>query len=207
MRLADWLLTKIRGKVMGCDIHLHVEIQDKETGKWKECLLFRESFWDDERGYQPVSAYTERNYSLFTALCGVRDYTDGESPRISQPKGLPDDCSDTVKAVSYEFDGDGHSYSWNTLQELYDFQLKHKMIKRKGLVSQEQAKQLDYGILPQSWSQGSSDETKVWRAWEEKVDVLGGLIFSIEKFIEMATWFVFPRSDADRIRIVYWFDN
>lgn len=88
---------------MGCDIHLYAE--RKEKGVWikaQECDI-------------------NRNYNLFSILANVRN---GNSlVPISELKGLPNDVSDGVRKESDGWDGDGHSHSYFTLQELlaYDW--------------------------------------------------------------------------------------
>jgi hypothetical protein len=77
---------------MGCDIHGWVEL--KHGGKWVA-----------------VSELTElgkaRNYTRFEALAGVRA---GPDCKI-EPRGLPDDVSDTVRYHVYRWGRDAHSHS------------------------------------------------------------------------------------------------
>lgn len=51
-----------------------------------------------------------RNYERFAALAGVR----GEGP---EPKGIPNDISDTVKYWIDVWGGDGHSHTWFPIKE------------------------------------------------------------------------------------------
>jgi len=95
---------------MGCDIHLHVEV--KEDSKWSSKISKEGSF------------YSTRNYNLFAILANVRnDWSkDGYEFRpIDEPRGLPADTSPEVRAEAEGWYGDGHSYSWFTLQELLDY--------------------------------------------------------------------------------------
>ena len=82
---------------MGCDIHGVVE--RKVKGKWIACNILRA---DDTA--------TDRNYGRFAALANVR----GDGP---EPKGFPDDASDTSTLLRDEWNGDGHSHSWLPLAE------------------------------------------------------------------------------------------
>ncbi|WP_148596258.1 hypothetical protein [Aquisphaera giovannonii] len=85
--------------------------------------------------------YSGRNYSLFAILADVRngrgfagiDTGNGFVP-IDDPRGLPDDVSEPVKADSDRWDGDGHSHSWFTVAELlaYDWT---QTTKHRGYVS------------------------------------------------------------------------
>lgn len=120
---------------MGCDIHLFAEVKTKPTiwkrlighkEKWETCDVWKlDKDWEIPRmtvDYED-SIYTGgRNYNLFCALCGVRGNSFKDSPpSISLPKGLPVDCCNEIKKESESWDSDGHSHSWNTLQELKDF--------------------------------------------------------------------------------------
>ena len=95
---------------MGCDIHMTLE--RRIEGVW-HCI------WDgdvrprtgDHKGteYQPVVA-RDRNYAFFGRLAGVR--TDGPGP-----KGVPTDVSVVTRRVIDIWDCDGHSHSWDTLED------------------------------------------------------------------------------------------
>ena len=78
---------------MGCDIHGWVEA--KIGDKW---VAITELYSDG------------RNYERFAALAGVR----GDGP---EPKGIPDDISDTVKYWIDFWSGDGHSHTWFPIKE------------------------------------------------------------------------------------------
>jgi len=62
--------------------------------------------------------YLGRNYRLFGALAGVRDYN---MDIISDfAKGLPVDVSTEVCGISDEWEEEGHSHSYLTVKELID---------------------------------------------------------------------------------------
>lgn len=83
---------------MGADIHVVLEVSTGDPRRpWREADGLRD-------------AATNRNYSLFAALAGVR----GDGP---EPRGLPDDTSHTVKEQLYGWDCDAHSMSWLPLDE------------------------------------------------------------------------------------------
>lgn len=95
---------------MGCDIHLVVERQ-KKNGKWVTVAI---ADWPilsrDKEGMRVYPAARSRNYERFAALAGVR----GDGP---EPKGLPEDASQTAKFLFRKHESDHHSASWNTLGE------------------------------------------------------------------------------------------
>ena len=78
---------------MGADIHGFVEA--KIGDKW---VAITELYSDG------------RNYERFAALAGVR----GPGP---EPKGIPDDISDTVKYWIDVWSDDGHSHTWFPIKE------------------------------------------------------------------------------------------
>lgn len=85
---------------MGCDIHFHSEI--KIGNEWHHY------------GHPSI----QRNYALFGKMAGVR----GDSEPISQPKGLPDDCSLVTALNAHKWDADGHSHSWLNAKEILELE-------------------------------------------------------------------------------------
>lgn len=69
-------------------------------------------YWDTTDRY-----YRGRNYYLFGILAGVRDYGKNVN-QIAPLRGVPDDASDAYKMIVDQWDGDGHSHSYYTLEEL-----------------------------------------------------------------------------------------
>ena len=173
---------------MGCDIHLHCEVKN-ENGNWED----KGEVWDS------------RHYSAFTALCGVRDYT-GESPKISEPRGIPEDATETTKTDHEDWDCDAHSASHVTLKEISEFVKKNEPIKRTGLLSQSQAADLDIlDRTPDHWCQGTNQEGYVRREWEETGEN------SLTELLEILTSIYWDNWHGDdyltSLRIVFWFDN
>ncbi len=82
---------------MGCDIHLHIEV--KIGGVWHHY------------GAPNVS----RNYALFERMAGVRGEVENA---ISPPKGLPSDISVVTRLSADKWEGDGHSHSWLSAEEI-----------------------------------------------------------------------------------------
>ena len=84
--------------------------------------------WSPGRAYETISEIEHgRNYILFAALAGVRNYYNIKP--ISEPRGIPDDISyDPDKTYDEEgkrlpgaLDLGDHSFSWLTLRELLDW--------------------------------------------------------------------------------------
>lgn len=100
---------------MGCDIHLVLERKRKD-GHWVAVDTFSshhdayakpDSIMD---GFSSPAARA-RNYERFARLAGVR----GDGP---EPRGLPDDISETGKFMAEEdWGANGHSHSWLPLAE------------------------------------------------------------------------------------------
>lgn len=102
---------------MGCDIHMFREVY--REGKW-ECLeeTYEEEDWgSDSEGTmtRPEDLGISRNYWLFGLLCdGVRT-----SWEFSwQPRGIPEDASEAVRADHALWDSDAHSASWLSLPDI-----------------------------------------------------------------------------------------
>lgn len=82
---------------MGCDIHIHAEV--KINGSWQH--------YD-----QPCC---DRNYLLFEKMAGVR----GEAKNaIAAPRGVPGDATEMTRFDSARWNGDGHSHSWLSAEEI-----------------------------------------------------------------------------------------
>lgn len=158
----------------------------KEVGHWKEPRFAIEAFDDamhawkfgEERDYERkkgkdgkypwrklllIELDIDRNYDLFGMLADVRngrgfagcETGDGFEP-IADPRGLPKDVSDPVKAESDRWDSDGHSHSWLTLAELQAYFATEKKTHRSGVVDLEEYKNFKKNGHPESWSGGVS---------------------------------------------------
>lgn len=106
---------------MGCDIHVFFE-RKKEDGQWEALWPQTPESW--YKGYpilHPEETWARpeirvRHYYWFAKLAGVCDYDDND--RIWEPRGWPDDVTETNKAI-YEYWGvDGHTPSWQMVSEL-----------------------------------------------------------------------------------------
>jgi len=201
---------------MGCDIHLYTEAQKTVNDKLQWINIdnwrFNPYFTDGTDGEQKMEVknlYRNRNYDLFTLLAGVRDYT-GATPFIADPRGIPEDASPQTKEEAQRWGGDGHTHSWLTLAEIREFHESGPTKKYTGLITQEDSKNLDKGKFPNSWCQGSSDDTLVRREWEMPVDDLKYLIEPLVERMKDFFWIYTDEYDREiekKIRVVFFFDN
>lgn len=164
---------------MGCDIHLYVERRSNRS--WESV-----EEWELEDGDLNVPYvkrfYTSRNYDLFAILANVRngrgfaDTITGEGFNpISEPKGLPEDVSYQVRAVSSRWGEDGHSHSYLTLRELFDYDWT-QTVTQYGVLSAGEYYRWSWwgrshGERPQSWSGGVFGGA-VKNVSEQKMDCL-----------------------------------
>ena len=97
---------------MGCDIHLVLE--RRSGSKWFAVNTFQGHANANRKAgdfmAQTYPAATQRNYTRFARLAGVR----GKGP---EPKGLPLDASETTKFLSDDYGEDGHSHSYMSVEE------------------------------------------------------------------------------------------
>ena len=193
---------------MGCDIHTHVEYYGMGSQEWIDCDHYRRneyySSYEDEEEFRVIEVCGNRNYGLFAVLADVRNYAKAEY--IDEPRGIPKDCNEHIKKDFERWKYDAHSASYFTLKELMDFYEKHPKKKVSGLVSSEQAKELDEkGVLPTSYCQWTNMEGYVRRVWE--VDSpLKLLIDELKERLEEVIY-SYNEEHLDKIRFVFWFDN
>lgn len=219
---------------MGCDIHIHVEYkknkfvgydnahEPKYEKQWMCGDYFRVNpYYDkndedeEEKPYDLVGFCDDRNYHRFAVLANVRNY--GDTDYISEPRGLPEDVTEQVKADCEAWGRDGHSHSYFTLRELIDYQNNIKPLKMRGMISPEAQKAFDEkGVLPDEYCQWTNIPGWERREWEEENDVLVPLIEALKQrarelyVIHSWRWDRDPdgaMEDAKDIRIVFWFDN
>lgn len=76
--------------------------------------------------------YSSRDYALFGALAGVRDYDELE---IWEERGFPDDASDHVREDFEGWGGDAHTPSWQNLDELLSVDWNKRVFARRGGLS------------------------------------------------------------------------
>lgn len=204
---------------MGCDIHLYTERYYADKGKW----FCRDSFqinpyWDNgddliER-LDHVPIYDMRNYELFAELADVRNYRN--KPSISEPRGIPDDVSDIVRA-RYDYEKEYcHSFSWLTAKELFKWASEHPTTQYSGMVSKEEAMLLDrFGAIPSSWCRYTNEDGAVFREWEVPGSAIQPLVDAVKDKIVDEFWIFsegYKREEgilahAEEFRIVFWFDS
>ena len=201
---------------MGCGIHLFTEtlrhVNNKNTwlncDNWKINHYYSPNDDDGETGYNINPLYDDRNYNLFAVLADVRNQSTNKF--IDTPRGLPTNVSPQVMAESDSWDGDGHSHSHFTLDELKKFRQKNNIQKYSGLMTPENAKKVDSGAMPSEWCQGTNQEHYEYREWEQEGSPLDDLIERLDKRMRDDFWIFdkddHPESDK-KIRIIFWFDN
>lgn len=195
---------------MGCDIHLFTEAEKVIDGqkKWVNVDNWKVDHYDDS--FTLRSAYDGRNYRVFAILAGVRNFREPLEAPICEARGLPKDVSDTVKKDSDKWGIDGHSHSWLTMRELLHYQAENSTRQQSGYISADSAKNLDNGIFPEYWNQGTSKEGYTWQQWERPGSHLDVLIEKLMP-IYKDTFYIYSESQKleriDNFRIVFWFDN
>jgi len=146
---------------MGCDIHGFIEVKHK--GKW-EC-------------YDKIPLRT-RNYDLFSLIAGIR----GNEKPISEPKGIPEDVSEIVKAEFKSWEEDAHTPTWLSSKESNEVYKKFDKIVKRDLKNQ------------------GKEEKDAW------------LVYGIDSFVYQLDTYgsYFLKENLvkyEDVRIVIWFDN
>ena len=210
---------------MGTDIHMYTEYRprcheyrngrlEEYTAGWHSADLFRMPV-GEEKDYRIVPIYENRNYGLFATLANIRNY--GDTVYIDEPRGLPGDTCQYIKNELGDYRDWGHSASYFTLKELYDFYQKYGEIRRSGVISPADRDRLDIeGIPPESWCQGTNQEGWERREWTEKNWALEHLIEKLKvraEELNMCYDFDFERLNdranaaMENLRIVFCFDS
>ncbi|MGV8026223.1 MAG: hypothetical protein AB2L18_06690 [Anaerolineaceae bacterium] len=200
---------------MGTDIHLAAE-------------YYKDGCWH----LSNVELPNDRNYRAFAILANVRngctfagfDTGDFIIP-ISDPRGLPDDMSEELRALldSEEEEPDwqsdeeqltsflndeqqehlwlgDHSFSWVTLQELMNYDLDQPVTLR-GMVSPEAAQRWqEYGEPPIVVAGYSSQPDWVHLQWHRPLRESAPLIQCLIAAL-------IPLGDPPDVRLVFGFDN
>ena len=163
---------------MGTDIHMIAEV--RKNGIWHTILDDIFILWKDtKREEKTCVPYYYRNYNLFAILAGVRNGTGFGGCRIgekfnpiSEPKGYPEDmCED-----SEDFLSNGHSASWLTLKEIFDFDWTQTN-RRYGVLSEEEYKNtVMKGKYPDNWCGDIIGRDIITILETEMVDLIQGKI-------------------------------
>jgi hypothetical protein len=123
---------------MGCDIHFFTErktaslnyqgpkdLQDDRDEKIDQIIegvnltekwVSADSWSKDGPIWKNHEVFYSRNYYLFSILADVRN--SGDVQPICDPRGIPDDASSGYMYMCDRWDGDAHSHSFFTLEEL-----------------------------------------------------------------------------------------
>lgn len=116
---------------MGCDIHIFTEV--KKNGSWRRSTdevftldKFDQEYHKKEKGTDP---FDWRSYGMFGFLAGVRNYSC--VPGFECKQGLPEDVTDKVRLEFDNMDGDAHSPSYLTAEELIGFDYDKKFSDRR----------------------------------------------------------------------------
>ena len=203
---------------MGCDIHICCERKNYK-GEWINCDYFKLNPYfdnndDEEDKWWIVPIFKDRNYELFATLADVRNR--GYITPISEPRGLPDDVHYITKALSDSWGDIGHSHSYYTLRELEDYMSNAPTITYSGMISEEQANDLDkFNIYPTSWCQSTTMDGYTHRTWTVPDENVPRLIKAMKKRCAdenyIRKWHKnyegLIKKQADNFRIVFWFDN
>lgn len=111
---------------MGCDIHLYTE-KKVETRDGHYAWFCCDSFMYG-KGYQKdnlvhISIYSTRNYMMFGILANVRNH---KYEPVVASRGLPNDVSDVIKEAAIYWGDDGHTHTWLTANEVFQYYKKNK---------------------------------------------------------------------------------
>jgi hypothetical protein len=193
---------------MGCDIHLYTERKQSinSVEKWVNIDNWKLNPYfsiDEEDKYKLSPAFRIRDYRLFAILADVRN--DCENIPISEPKGIPEDASEVVKSEIAVWDGDGHSHSFFTMKELYDYYENNKIIKFKGLTDAENAVKIDNGEMPEWWCMASTNKSYIYKEWTFENYTMKNLIERLETHFKSE--YYDKERDSEKFRIVFFFDN
>jgi hypothetical protein len=148
---------------MGCDIHICVELREHADSPWQEINPEKWHWWSQEHGdvftdtHDPPKLplpegqtwldfgnrwYRDRNYTAFGILAGVRSHS---VEPILEPRGLPSDVCDSIRAQAWG--SDWHSHSYYTVEDLLAFDW-HEEHQHEGYVDISRYLEFKKGELP-----------------------------------------------------------
>lgn len=232
---------------MGCDIHCYAEV--KKNGIWEQVgNVFENPYYNPEKQNKEIKesdgtiyhtnpqfieeAYRVRNYDLFACLANVRngrgfafcDTGDGFIP-ISEPRDLPDDCSNSIREKSDKWGYNGHSHSWILLKELLDESYWEKTTNIRGFVNMSEFKTFLRDGQPESWCGGIWSDTMKEVSVEEMKRLAESNDCNENKYYTKIQWqntykqsvgnMFFDETinklktlgEPEDVRLVFWFDN
>ena len=203
---------------MGCDIHSIGQV--RKDGKNWMTVIARPG--GDHRCYDSFAVMADvRNGSGF-AGCD----TGAGWPVLFQPRGLPDGLQmdesgervplsepyywsfdEKKEEPEYELWLGDHSHSWLTLTELHRIfdGFKDQEYEVHGMISEEQRRDLENGIVPDSWCAWTNRKGYVNAKW--KVPAQGSL-YGLKSIIETLDKVCLENKvTPDDVRLVFGFDN
>ena len=191
---------------MGADIHVTIEMRNKETGEWEALHLYKKN---DDGEFQPCLVYNGRNSELFGLLANAGNifiYPPVNNGSLVPLRGLPDDLSPYTK----ERYGDGQYYyneTWYDYCELESYaellgdMNKHikKRDKRIHELEEEVRNLKDEEEGEYDWYLELYDEDE-----NNAIDYLQGFVGCISRVLD-AYWIWNP--SPGQVRVIMWFDN
>lgn len=222
---------------MGTDIHLYVEKRNTD-GTWSAVKIPYSGWAGGEKYHDGYRGWSDRSDDTFAILADVRNgrgfagvVTGDGFNIIAEPRGIPDDISDTLKPVDRDEEeeesderrpwiGD-HSFSWLTYSEIVGFDWT-QTTHRQGVVGATEYAEFKKNGRPTSWS-GRVWGRDVVHATDEEMDAWlrgDGILTSVRwqvSYSEVAAPFlrwlnkvVKPIADVvggDNVRLVFGFDS
>ena len=108
---------------MGCDIHITAEYK-REDGKW---IRNEKCIFDDKYN----APFSWRSYSLFGFLAGIRNMS--ECTPLSNPRGLPEDTTDSTREYWDGWECDAHNPSWLSLEDIMEFDYRQEFVDMRDI--------------------------------------------------------------------------
>lgn len=180
--------------------------------------------------------YSGRNYNLFAILADVRNGRgfagiktgEGFNP-ISDPRGVPEDASNTYLDDVNSWNGDGHSHSYHTLKQLVEYDWHQETVQYGVVPLKVYTECKENGTTPDSWSGGVSGRNIVTISEEQADAILNGDTVANEEteyYVQMKWGVVYKECSGsfydesipqlyelsedgkgEDVRIVFFFDN
>ena len=199
---------------MGCDIHFYVE--RKIDGVWQQQFNTAE-----ENPRWQKYWFNGRNYILFGLLAGVRNH---DVDPLVEPRGVPNDMSDSLTKEWEGWAGDGHTPTYYSLAEL--LAAKDKKIMRSGYVDVSGYKQYLKQGYPEDFEYGLYGQGNYKVVDNKEMDRIVNLTAFLGE-TEYYTDVIWEEScsnicepfwhdlervraldpDPNNLRCVFWFDN
>jgi len=152
--------------------------------------------------------YGIQDYEFFAILAGVRNFH-GVTP-LAQPRGLPSDLSEFIKAESEIFPEDSFCYSHFTFRELQEFDWEGTTYLNRSHVSPDVARHYhETGVMPDSYSctrAGIPPEENECPKGRVLLERTATYAEEAEYFLKNTMKKLEQFGSPDDVRIVFWFD-